>query len=174
MDIKAFFEQSCGKWFSQRTNQHLTYAQSEWGKSDVWMDLLVADEPSVVQTCEKHSVSSSSALFGVSVRWEGFMGKNPNKLTGLTTLVVLPGTSASAGKILRQTTQPQAVLAIADYRLDDDDVLTLTTEQGDLHTQERIWFASPNLRLRTSLLKRPNTVDTTTFYSEIRAGGAKK
>ena len=174
MDIKGFFEQSCGKWFSQRTNQHLTYAQTEWGKSDVWIDMLTTDNPLVVQTCEKHKVNPTAALFGVTVKWEGFMGKEPNKLSGQTILVPVAGDSEAQGKLLRQTTQPKLLLAIAQYTLDTDDVLTLTTEQDNVCVRERIWFASPNLRLRSSLLKRPNEVDTTTFYSEIRAGGAKK
>lgn len=174
MDIKGFFEQSCGKWFSQRTNQHLTYAQTEWGKSDVWIDMITADDPSVIQTCEKHDVNPANALFGVTVKWEGFMGKEPNKLSGQTILVPVAEASESEGKLLRQTTLPKPLLAIAQYTLDSEDVLTLVTEQNEMHVRERIWFASPNLRLRSSLLKRPNDVDTTTFYSEIRAGGAKK
>ncbi|MEM9217880.1 MAG: phycobiliprotein lyase [Cyanobacteria bacterium P01_F01_bin.150] len=174
MDIKGFFEQSCGKWFSQRTNQHLTYAQAEWGKSDVWIDMLTTDDPSVAQTCEKHGVDLANALFGITVKWEGFMGKDPNKLSGQTVLVPVAEESESKGKLLRHTTLPKSLLAIAQYTLDAEDVLTLTTEQDDVHVRERIWFASPNLRLRSSLLKRPNDVNTTTFYSEIRAGGVKK
>ena len=174
MDIKEFFDQSCGKWFSQRTNQHLTYAQSDWGKSDVWIDLLAPDDPAVLQTCEQHQRDASAALFGVSVKWEGFVGKNPNKQTGMTVLVPIADGSDAQGMMLRYSTKPQSMLAIAHYTLDADDVLTLSTTQDNFETQERIWFASPNLRLRTSLLKRPNQVDTTSFCSEIRAGGAKK
>ena len=171
MDIKGFFEQSCGKWFSQRTNQHLTYAQTEWGKSDVWISMLAADDVSVTQVCEQHGVNATEALFGIAVRWEGFMGKDPNKLSGQTVLVPVAEESEAKGKLLRHTTLPQSLLAIAQYTLDAEDVLTLITAQSDVHVRERIWFARPNLRLRSSLLKRPNDVDTTTFYPEIRAGG---
>ncbi|NET48063.1 MAG: phycobiliprotein lyase [Merismopedia sp. SIO2A8] len=178
MDIKEFFDQSCGKWFSQRTNQHLTYAQTEWGKSDVWIDIVPGDDPRVLETCDAHGRNAAEVLFGVTVKWEGFVGKEPNKLSGMTTLVLIPEGNDNQGIVLRQTTKPESVLAVASYNLDEDDVLTLATQYGDDHeniqTQERIWFVSPNLRLRSSLLKRPNQVDTTTFYSEIRAGGVKK
>lgn len=173
MDIKEFFEQSCGKWFSQRTNQHLTYAQSEWGKSDVWIDLLPRDDQAVQQACEAHRLDPATALFGVTVKWEGIIDKNPNKTTGMTVLVPIADGAHNSGVLLRQTLQPKPVMAIAHYVLGADDVLTLTTDQDGLHITERIWFVTPNLRLRTSLLQRPNQLDTTTFCSEIRAGGAK-
>ena len=151
MDIKDFFDQSCGKWFSQRTNQHLTYARSEWGKSDVWIDLLSKDDPTVRQVCEIHHRDVTTALFGITVKWEGFVGKDPNKTSGMTVLVHIPEEAESRGILLRQTTLPQSVVAIAHYKFDEDDVLTLVSEHNDMQTQERIWFVSPNLRLRTHL-----------------------
>ncbi|MGK7889877.1 MAG: phycobiliprotein lyase [Leptolyngbyaceae cyanobacterium] len=174
MDIREFFEQSCGKWFSQRTNQHLNYVQSEWGKSDVWIDLLPQDDPKVQQACAAHQMDPTTALFGVTVKWEGFVHKNPNKVTGTTMLVPMAGEAPNSGVLLRQTTQPQPVVAIAHYSLGPDDALTLTTDHEEMHIQERIWFVTPNLRLRASLLQRPNQVDTTTFCSEIRSVPPKK
>lgn len=174
MDIREFFEQSCGKWFSQRTNQHLTYAQSEWGKSDVWIDWLPKDDQAVQQTCATHQMDPATALFGVTVKWEGIVHKNPNKVTGMTVLVPMAGEDDQTGVLLRQTFQPQPVVAIAHYNLGPDDALTLITDHENMHIKERIWFVTPNLRLRSSLLQRPNQVDTTTFCSEIRAAPPKE
>ena len=39
-----------------------------------------------------------------------------------------------------------------------DDVMTLITEDETMFSEERFWFASPNLRLRTSVLKRADGV----------------
>jgi hypothetical protein len=86
----------------------------------------------------------------------------------------MSGAEPNAGVLLRQTVRPQPVMAIAHYHLGADDVLTLTTDYEDMHITERIWFVIPTLRLRTSLLQRPNQVDTTTFCSEIRAAPPKE
>ena len=52
--------------------------------------------------------------------------------------------------------------------LAEDEALNLTLEVGDFLMEERIWFASENLRLRTSLIKGNNGYSRTAFYSEIR------
>ena len=38
-------------------------------------------------------------------------------------------------------------------------------------TEERLWFASPNLRMRVSVIKRSGSFSVTSFISEIRMGG---
>ncbi|HEY9822392.1 MAG TPA: phycobiliprotein lyase, partial [Candidatus Sericytochromatia bacterium] len=53
MDIKEFFEQSAGKWFSQRTSHHLAFRQAENGKSNITIEMLGADDPEVVKLCEQ-------------------------------------------------------------------------------------------------------------------------
>jgi len=53
----------------------------------------------------------------------------------------------------------------------DDDALTLMGESETLYSEERLWFASPNLRLRTSTIKQLDGFSTASFCSEIRMGG---
>jgi hypothetical protein len=54
----------------------------------------------------------------------------------------------------------------------EDDVLTLTTQTPAGTVQERLWFANPNLRMRTSLFKVGDQEQMASFCSEIRMGGA--
>ncbi|MEM7771301.1 MAG: phycobiliprotein lyase [Cyanobacteria bacterium P01_A01_bin.37] len=168
MDIKEFFEKSCGKWFSQRTSQHLTYSQSEWGKSDIYMDMLTIDDSAVVQACEQHGIHPSKALCAAQVRWEGFVGAETSKKMGLTILVPIPSDTPNQGILLRHTLKPQSFLSKAQYRLDDDEALTLCSDHEGAQSEERLWFVSDNLRLRTSVVKRVDSFDTSSFMSEIR------
>lgn len=168
MDIKEFFEKSCGKWFSQRTSQHLTYSQSEWGKSDVYMDMLSINDGAVVHVCEEHGVALNEALCAVQVKWEGFVGADPSKQMGLTILVPIRSNVSDQGTLLRHTLKPQSVLSTAQYVLGDDGALNLSSTHEGSQTEERLWFVSDNLRLRTSMVKRPGSFNTSSFVSEIR------
>jgi hypothetical protein len=55
--------------------------------------------------------------------------------------------------------------------LNEDESLLLVTEMEGLYVEERMWFAAPNLRLRTSLMRSVDgSFETSSFYSEIRMG----
>lgn len=168
MDIKEFFEKSCGKWFSQRTSQHLAYSQSEWGKSDVYLDMLAITDSAVIQVCERHSVDPDQALCAVKVTWEGFVGADPSKERGTTILVPIRSDHPKQGTLLRHTLKPNDLLSMARYTLDDEDALNLLSQHDGAQIEERLWFVSDNLRLRTSMVRRPGKFDTSSFVSEIR------
>jgi len=173
MDIRSFFENSCGKWFCQRTSQHLTYNQSEWSRTDVWLELLPNSDQAVVDLCEQQGQDADQAICGVTVRWEGFVGADPAKQMGQTLLVpIADGTEEGMGTLLRQTLKPQPVTNLSCYVLDDSGILSIVSEHEDMRIEEKVWFVSENLRLRSSLLQRPGRFDTTSFFSEIRVGGA--
>jgi hypothetical protein len=168
MDIKEFFEKSCGKWFSQRTSQHLSYTQSEWGKSDIYMDMLATDDAAVIRACQEHGIHPSEALCAVQVKWEGFVGADPSKQMGLTVLVPIRSDAPNKGTLLRQTLKPKPLISKAQYILDEDEALSLLTEYEGAVSEERVWFVSDNLRLRTSVVKRADSFSTSSFVSEIR------
>jgi hypothetical protein len=43
MDINEFFQQSAGKWVSQRTSHHPDFKQPEGGRSDFYIEALAKD-----------------------------------------------------------------------------------------------------------------------------------
>ena len=57
---------------------------------------------------------------------------------------------------------------IGRYEVDDDEGLLLTTEYETMSSVERFWFANPNLRMRTSIVKRFGGFSTASFCAELR------
>jgi CpeS-like protein len=171
MDIKDFFQMSAGKWFSHRTSHHLGLNQSESGKSDLHIELLENIDPAVVQICQQHQVKPELAVCGMRVTWEGYMQRDPSKLKGSTVLVPIADLAqASAGQLLRKVNSGDKIPGASRYEIGTDAVLTLTIEDEILWSEERIWFASPNLRLRTSVVKHLDGFSLASFSSEIRMG----
>lgn len=174
MDIQEFFEQSSGKWFSHRTSHHLAFKQSEGGKSDITVEMLAADAPDVVKLCKQYEVDPATALCGARVNWNGTMEWDEEKHNGSTVLVAVPDpNNIHSGKLLREMGYAQKTPVAGRYTMGSDDALTLITEYETMSSEERLWFASPNLRLRVSVLKRFGGFSMASFTSEIRAGGVK-
>lgn len=174
MDIKEFFEQSAGKWFSHRTSHHLAFKQSESGKSDITIEMLAADDPEVIKLCQQYEVDPNIATCGARVNWNGTMEWDEEKHTGSTVLVPVPDAdNPHAGKLLREMGYAEKVPVAGRYVMGDDGALTLITEYETMASEERLWFASPNLRMRVSVLKRFGGFSMASFTSEIRMGGAK-
>ncbi len=170
MDIVEFFQLSNGKWFSQRSN--LAAKASSGGRSDLYIEALSASDPAVIQLCEQNHVDPSQALCGVRMRWEGSMELEREKSSGSTVLVPLSGSNqTNEGMLLRDSKSSEETAS--RYIMGTDDALTLITESGDLYAEERVWFASPNLRLRTRILRQANGVNVASFCSEIRMGVTK-
>jgi hypothetical protein len=174
MDIVEFFEQSSGKWFSQRTSHHLAFKQTESGRSDIVIDLLNKGDPAVVALCQQYEIDPALALCGARVTWDGTMEWDKEKHEGSTVIVPVADTDQpNEGKMLREQGYAEKAPVAGRYVMGDDDSLTLITEYETMYSEERLWFASPNLRLRTSILKRFGGFSMATFCSEIRMGGAK-
>jgi hypothetical protein len=172
MDITEFFQQSAGKWFSQRTSHHLAFKQSESGKSDIRIEMLPQDAPEVVELCQQNEIDPALALCGARVTWDGTMEWDKEKHEGSTVLVpVADPEKPREGKLLRDTGYAEKAPVAGRYVMGDDGSLTLITEYESMYSEERLWFASPNLRLRTSMLKRFGGFSMATFCSEIRMGG---
>jgi hypothetical protein len=56
------------------------------------------------------------------------------------------------------------------YHIDDDGGLNLVTDYETMSSVERFWFASPDLRLRSSTVKRFGGFSTASFCTETRIG----
>lgn len=171
MDIKEFFEMSAGKWFSQRTSHHLAFKQSESGKSDIRIEMLPANDPQVLELCKQYEIDPTLTWGGARVSWDGTMEWDQEKHTGSSVLVAIPDPDKPGeGKLLRDVGYAEKAGVAGRYIMGSDGAMTLITEYETMYSEERIWFASPNLRLRTSILKRFGGFSMASFCSEIRMG----
>ena len=171
MNVEEFFELSAGKWFSHRTSHHLAFKQSEDGKSDIVIETLTADHQEVIKLCEQYEIDPKLASCGARVTWNGTMEWDEEKHQGSTVLVTVPdGDKPGEGKLLREMGYAEKAPVAGTYKIGEDGALTLITEYETMWSEERLWFASPNLRMRVSVLKRFGGFSMASFTSEIRMG----
>ena len=167
--VMDFFRQSEGQWMTQRTSHHLAFRQSENGRSTLLISVLDIDDPKVVSTCQMHEVDPELAAGGARVRWNGEQDWDNDEYKGDVILVPLPDPEdPSRGRLLRDQGYAEKVPVISHYRMEPDGAMILTTAYEMTESEERLWFASPNLRLRTSVVKRFGGSSMASFCSEIR------
>lgn len=174
MNVKEFFELSAGKWFSQKTSHHLTLKQSEQGKSDLAIDILPNEDPQVIELCKLAGIDPSLTGGGAKYTWKGTshwdnQQQSPTNQQGSTIVLWIPDEpAANSGRLFQAANGVNSTPLLAKYTLGDDDALTLSIDDNGTHSEDRIWFESPNVRVRTTIVTRVNGDNIATFYSEIR------
>jgi hypothetical protein len=171
MDIKEFFELSAGKWFSQRSSHHPAAPQAAGDRSNLQVDLLENTDPAVLQACQQSQLDPNSAICGLQISWDGTVEMGLTKQQGSLLLIPVADTETpNQGKLLRQK---GAETALGQYHLGSDQALVMITQTSERHIEERLWYASPNLRLRTNVIKDAQGLSMSTFATEIRMGLTK-
>jgi hypothetical protein len=171
MNVMDFFRLSAGQWSSQRTTHHLPFRRAELGSSSISVEALEAEHPSVVEICQLHDVDPALAVGGAYVTWQGAMDwdKDDENHEGSTVFALVPDADGSSGgQLLRERGYAEIVPVIGRYEIDSEDGLLLITEYDTMSSIERFWFANPNLRLRTSVVKRFGGFSTASFCAESR------
>jgi hypothetical protein len=171
MDAMEFFRRSAGKWRSQRTTHHLAFRRAELGDSEILVETLDKDHPQVVEICKLHQIDPAQAVGGAFVSWQGSMewDQDDQNHSGSTVFALVPETdNPKAGKLIRERGYAEIVPVAGLYEMDEEEGLILVTEYETMSVVERFWFASPDLRLRTSTVTRFGGFSTASFCSESR------
>lgn len=168
-----FFRLSAGRWRSQRTTHHLPFRRTEIGDLEIYAETLDANDEKIVSICEMHDIDSTLAVGGAFVRWQGSMewdtdGEGHQGETGFA--LVPDADNPKQGRLLRERGYAEVVPVVGQFIVDDADGLILITEYETMSSIERFWFPSPNLRLRTSTVKRFGGFNTASFCAETRIG----
>lgn len=133
---------------------------------------LEKDDPAVLALCESQGVDVGAIATPFKMSWEGETDWDEDDvLKGQTILVPVPDlTQPNHGKLLRDQGYAETMPAIGDYVIMADGTFVLTTGYDRAAAEEKIWFASDNLRFRVSLIKTSNGqgVTTASLSSEVR------
>ncbi len=169
IDIKTFFEQSEGKWFTQRTQYNLTEKQVENDQAELTVELLPADDRAIAdlysETSSQFQADLPSNVASAKISWdvEGDKGAN--------LILLLPKDEAKQqGQLIQKPMNPEQPATIGNFVIGEDEALTLSTPTASNRLiKERVWFAHPNLRLRTVWQETDmGQQGSVLFYSEIR------
>jgi CpeS-like protein len=165
MDVMEFFQHSAGKWRSKRTTHHLAFRRSEMGESEIEVKALAAKDPEIIELCKSHQVDPSLAVGGCCVTWAASMGWDQGK----TVFALVPDPeNPHSGQLLRDRGYAEIVSVAGHYHMDEDGGLVLTTDYDIMSSIERFWFPSPDVRVRSSTVKRMGGFSTATFCTETR------
>jgi hypothetical protein len=171
MNIEEFFELSTGKWFAHRTSHLVADQQMQEAKSEMIFEKLSATHPEVTRIGESCQISANAQIIAVKVNWNDTTRLN-QKNTGSVILALVPDSSnANEGKLFRQVSNTEKPLT-GYYKLATDESLTLVIKSEDTTSEEKLWFASDNLRMRVSSVMRSGTLNMSSFTTEIRMGVA--
>jgi hypothetical protein len=136
------------------------------------VEALTAEDPDIIELCQFHEVDPDLTVGGCRVRWEGTMGwdrEGEDNHEGKTVFALVPDQdNPRQGRLLRERGYAEIVPVVGYYHMDHENGLILTTEYETMSAIERFWFADPNLRMRTSTVKRFGGFSTTSFCTEAR------
>ncbi|MEM6592213.1 MAG: phycobiliprotein lyase [Cyanobacteria bacterium P01_C01_bin.73] len=177
MEAMDFFRLSNGRWRSQRTTHHLPFRRAELGELEIETQTLETDDERVTAVCNMHDIDPSKAIGGIAVNWSGSMAwdQDGESHSGDTVMVLVPDDDQpKQGRLLRERGYAEIVPVVGRYEVDDQDGLILTTEYETMSSVERFWFPNPDLRLRSSTVKRFGGFNTASFCAETRIADAEE
>ena len=164
-----FFRACEGRWYSQRVSHHLAFRRQEKGTSEITILCVPPDHADVLALCALHQMEASHALGGALVTWRGVMQGDELNHDGRSLLVPIPDApGASIGSLLRDLGYAEIVPVAGRYAMGEDGSLALVTQYQDTESEERFWFGGPNIRFRSSSLKRWGGLSMATYCSELR------
>lgn len=170
MDIETFVERSLGEWRSQRSAHHLAFAHFEEVLSTITIEAMSPDAPGVLELCQRYGVAPDSIVSPFKMSWRGESDWDEEQVIEGSTILVPVPTDATTGKLIREQGYAETMESMGTYSLSDDGTFILTTAYERAAAEEKIWFATPNLRFRVSLIKTSSGkgVTTASFSSEVR------
>lgn len=175
MNIVEFVKLSLGDWRSQRSAHHLAFQHFEAVTSEIEIIGLDPEDSKVIELCKVNDIDPKLATSPFKMAWEGesdWDEDDTETMSGSTILVPIPDNGdLRKGKLLREQGYAETIPAIGEYEIGEDGTFVLQTKYDRAAAEEKIWFATPNLRFRVSLIKTSSGkgVTTASFSSEIRS-----
>lgn len=173
MNITEFVELSIGQWRSQRSAHHLAFSHFEEVMSTIDIEQLTVDENKVIELCKAHNIEPSQALSPFKMSWSGESNWDEDETqAGSSILIPIPEPGdLTKGRLLREQGYAETIPSVGEYTITEDGTFILVTKYDRAAAEEKIWFATPHLRCRVSLIKTSDGkgVTTVSYSSEIRS-----
>jgi phycoerythrin-associated linker protein len=173
MNITEFIELSLGRWRSQRSAHHLAFGHFEEVMSQIDIEPLTVDDTRVIELCKAHQIEPELALSPFRMSWSGESNWDEEETqTGSSILIPIPEAGdLTKGRLLREQGYAETIPSVGEYTIGEDGTFVLTTKYDRAAAEEKIWFVTPNLRCRVSLIKTSDGkgVTTVSYSSEIRS-----
>ncbi|ERN41945.1 CpeS-like protein [Rubidibacter lacunae KORDI 51-2] len=173
MQIAEFVEQSLGRWRSQRSGHNLAFQHFEEVRSTIDISARSNDDAEVLKLCQLHDVEPDSIASPFHMEWEGESDWDEDESPrGNCLLVPIPNShDPSRGLLLRSQGYAETIPSVGRYVFTEEGMFVLATEYDRAAAEERIWFATENLRFRVSTIKTSNGTGilTASFASEVRS-----
>lgn len=171
MTVDEFFAASCGEWRSQRSSHNLAWFQFEAITSDITITPKPLTDAAVVELYTSNSVDPADVVTSIEMSWEGESDwDDEQEVKGCVLMSVIKDTPTT-GRLLRSQGYAEEIPAVGNWVMLDDGAFVITTPYESASAEERIWFATPDLRLRVSNIRTASGkgVVTASFSSEIRS-----
>ena len=155
-DAIRFFQLSCGRWRSQRSQHHLLHRRAEAGASFIVVEELLKGDSRLAEIAARNNEAAERIAGGCWVRWSGSMAwdRAGESHEDQTMFGLIPDDeSGRSGLLLRDRGYAEKAPVAGRFRMDDENGLILTTDYEMMSSLERFWFAGENLRLRTSTVQ---------------------
>jgi phycoerythrin-associated linker protein len=169
MDIQSFFQLSLGRWFVQRTSYNFVTQDSVVKTGEQSLEPLEKSDPQILQICREADIDSALAQNSFTATWkETTLGQPPQPQQ--SAILILTAHAAQFQRTQSGILLRSSPLLQSEYVLGNDQSLTLTQTTAKHQSLERIWFASSNLRLRTTCIQVGERCLLSSFCSEVRLG----
>jgi len=167
MNINTFLETFVGDWFSLRTTYHINNNEIDNSKANLTINLLPSNDSQISLLSSQYNLNLDYFLGAIESKWDNSPDWGKPKQEGNSLILIINDEKEeNKGKIIRLVKNKTALKG--KYILRKDESLSLIIEENNQYIEERISFASENLRLRNIIIKNEDNVIQTSFYSEIR------
>lgn len=173
MTVEEFFEKSLGEWRSQRSSHNLAWTQFEAITSDIEIVEKPTEDKAVKELCANNDVDPGDVVTSIEMSWEAESDwdddDDAEPAEGCVLMSVVKD-SPTTGRLLRSKGYAEEIPAVGTWVMTAEGAFVLKTAYDVAAAEERIWFATPDLRLRVSNIRTSSGrgVITSSFSSEIR------
>ncbi|HBP53841.1 MAG TPA: phycobiliprotein lyase [Synechococcus sp. UBA8638] len=172
--IEHFVTRSFGVWTAQRSGHNLAFRHVEEVESEICIAPVAPEDPRLMELLASNHVEADAMCCPFSVTWQGTSDWDENATSEGSCLLAPVPASDTTGRLLRSQGYTETIPAVGQYRFSDDGAFVLVTPYERASAEERVWFATDDLRLRVALMRTSSGrgVLQASFSSEIRKRSA--